>query len=152
MFLLLTNRKTLKESDANRLDKLLAINQPLFSLYALKEQLQNVWQGGGTSAEMAKRLDVWCGMAKEAKINGLDKFVKTLQSHRTGICAYADHPITTSRIEAGNVSIGLLRRRARGYRDNEYFKLKILPLNTDDPPSFLYCPRKKTPVQHELLP
>ena len=77
-------------------------------------------------------------MAKAAKINGLHKFAKTLQSHRTGICAYAEHPITTSRIEAGNVSIALLRRRARGYRDIEYFKLKILQLNVEDKPSFLY--------------
>jgi len=77
-------------------------------------------------------------MATAAKINGLHQFVKTLKSHRTGICAYAEHPITTSRIEAGNVSIALLRRRARGYRDLEYFKLKILQLNVPDTPSFLY--------------
>ena len=68
------------------------------------------------------------------------QFVKTLQGHRTGICAYADHPITTSRLEAGNVSIVLLRRRARGFRDMEYLKLKIFQLNTLDMPSFLYNP------------
>lgn len=77
-------------------------------------------------------------MAQAAKITGLSAFVKTLQSHRTGICAYADHPITTARLEAGNVSIGLLRKRARGYRDNAYFKLKIIQLNTEDSPSFLH--------------
>ena len=96
---------------------------------------------------MAVRLDDWCGMAKAAKINGMNKFVNTLQSHRTGICAYAQHPITTSRIEAGNVSIALLRRRARGYRDTEYFKLKILQTNVADTPSFLNSkpptPRRK---------
>ena len=65
-----------------------------------------------------------------AKITGLGKFVKTLQSHRSGICAYADHPITTARLEAGNVAISLLRRRARGLRDTTYLKLKIYQLNT----------------------
>jgi hypothetical protein len=35
-------------------------------------------------------------MAQAAKIAGLNDFVKTLQSHRTGTYAYADHPITTS--------------------------------------------------------
>ena len=87
---------------------------------------------------MNARLDDWCGMALAAKIAGLNDFVKTVQSHRTGICAYADHPITTSRLEAGNVSIALLRRRARGFRDMTYFKLKIFQLNTQDSPSFLY--------------
>ncbi len=109
-------------------------------LYTLKEQLQRLWQPNSTPAEMVRRLDDWCGMATAAKIAGLAKFVKTLQAHRTGICAYASHPITTSRLEAGNVSIALLRRRAKGFRDMAYFKLKILQLNTKDAPSFLYNP------------
>ena len=136
LWLLLSNRTTLKETDQGRLDQLLALNQPLASLYALKEQLQRLWQPNSTPAEMTQRLDDWCGMAQAANITGLACFVKTLQSHRTG--AYADHPITTSRLEAGNVSIALLRRRARGLRDMEYFKLKIFQLNTADIPSFLY--------------
>ena len=138
LWLLLSNRSTLKETDQGRLDQLLAQNQPLSALYTLKEQLQRLWQPNSTPAEMTQRLDDWCGMAKAAKINGLAKFVKTLQSHRTGICAYADHPITTSRLEAGNVSIALLRRRARGFRDMAYLKLKIFQLNISDTPSFLY--------------
>ena len=64
--------------------------------------------------------------------------MKTLLSHRTGICNYAAHPITTARLEAGNVSIGLLRKRARGLQDTDYFKLKIFQTNTPDTPSFLY--------------
>jgi transposase len=104
----------LKQTDRERPDQLLVQNRPLASLYALKEQLQRLWQPNSTSAEMTQRLDDWCGMAKAANITGLNKFVKTLQSHRSGICAYADHPITTSRLEAGNVSIALLRRRVRG--------------------------------------
>jgi len=138
LWLLLSNRTTLKDTDQDRLDQLLAQNQPLATLYALKEQLQRLWQPDSTPARMSQRLDDWCGMAEAAKITGLAKFVKTLRAHRTGICAYADHPITTSRLEAGNVSIALLRRRARGFRDMEYFKLKILQLNTKDTPSFLY--------------
>ncbi len=138
LWLLLSNRTTLKETDQARLDRLLAQNQPLSALYTLKEQLQRLWLPNSTPAEMAARLDDWCGIAQAAKITGLAKFVKTLQSHRTGICAYANHPITTSRLEAGNVSIALLRRRARGFRDMTHFKLKIFQLNTEDTPSFLY--------------
>ncbi|CAG0933311.1 hypothetical protein PLCT1_02328 [Planctomycetaceae bacterium] len=139
LWLLLSNRKTLKESDQTRLDQLLAQNQPLATLYALKEQLQRLWHQPASAPDMAARLDDWCSMAKAAKITGLARFVKTLQSHRTGICAYADHPITTARLEAGNVAIGMLRRRARGFRDTGYLKLKIYQLNTPDQPSFLYA-------------
>jgi transposase len=150
LWLLLSNRSTLKETDQGRLDQLLAQNQPLATLYALKEQLQRLWQPHSTVAEMTQRLEDWCGMAKAAKITGLAAFVKTLQSHRTGICAYADHPITTSRLEAGNVSIALLRRRARGFRDMAYFKLKIFQLNTEDTPSFLYTKMLKTSCQAQI--
>lgn len=149
LWLLLSNRTTLKGTDQERLDQLLAQNQPLASLYALKEQLQRLWQPNATSAEMTARLDDWCGMAQATKIAGLASFVKTLQSHRTGICAYASHPITTSRLEAGNVSIALLRRRARGFRDMAYFKLKIFQLNTEDSPSFLYPYMQKTSTKHD---
>lgn len=64
LWLLLSNRATLKQTDQERLDQLLAQNQPLASLYALKEQLQRLWQPNSTPAEMSQRLDDWCGMAK----------------------------------------------------------------------------------------
>jgi len=150
LWLLLSNRSTLKQTDQERLDQLLAQNQPLAALYTLKEQLQGLWRQPVSATDMATRLDDWCGMAKAAKITGLAKLVKTLESHRTGICAYADHPITTARLEAGNVAIGLLRRRARGFRDTAYLQLKIYQLNTPDQPSFLYAnvpaPALPTPV------
>jgi transposase len=139
LWLLLSNRSTLKDTDQGRLDQLLAQNQTLSTLYTLKEQLQRLWQQPSSTADMVARLNDWCGMANAAKISGLSSFVKTLRSHRTGICAYADHPITTARLEAGNVAIGLLRRRARGIRDTDYLKLKIYQLNTPDKPSFLYA-------------
>jgi len=152
LWLLLSNRASLKETDQGRLDQLLVQNQPLATLYTLKEQLQRLWQPNSTRAAMAARLDDWCGMANAAKITGLAAFVKTLQSHRTGICAYADHPLTTSRLEAGNVSIALLRRRARGFRDMAYFKLKIFQLNTEDTPSFLYSTQPTPPQKTGKLP
>lgn len=138
LYLLLTNRDNLKDSDQGRLDTLLAQNEPLNKLYTLKEQLQALWRQPGSQADMTARLQDWCGMAEAASLSGLAKFAKTLQSHRTGICAWAEHPISTARLEAGNVSIALLRRRARGFRDTEYLKLKIYQTNTPDNPSMLF--------------
>ena len=138
LYLLLGNRDNLKSSDQERLDKLLEQNEPLNKIYTLKEQLQALWRQPATPADMTIRLLDWCGMAEAAKITGLSKFVKTLRSHQTGICAWAQHPISTARLEAGNVSIALLRRRARGFRDTEYLKLKIYQTNTPDTPSMLF--------------
>lgn len=138
LYLLLANRSTLKDTDQSRLDALLEQNQPLSALYTLKEQLQRLWHQSVSPADMAARLDDWCGMARAANITGLARFAKTLLSHRTGICNYAAHTITTARLEAGNVAIGLIRKRSRGIADTEYLKMKILQLNSPDQPSFLF--------------
>ena len=108
-----------QDSDQSRFDQLLAQNQPLATLYTLKEQLQRLWHQPTSSADMAARLDDWCGLATAARITGLAKFVKTLQSHRSGICAYADHQITTARLEAGNVHWPTAASGA-GFRDTAY--------------------------------
>jgi len=41
-------------------------------------------------------------------------------------------------IEGGNVSIGMIRKRARGIRDTEYFKLKIRKTSVTDTQSMFY--------------
>lgn len=77
LWLLLSNRITLKQTDQDRLDHLLAQNRPLAALYTLKEQLQRLWHQPASAVDMAARLDDWCGMARAAKITGLATFVKT---------------------------------------------------------------------------
>ena len=54
---MLANRETLKDTDQSRLDLLLTQNQPLSTLYTLKEQLQRLWQQPTTTAAMGARLD-----------------------------------------------------------------------------------------------
>ena len=56
----------------------------------------------------------------------------------SGICNYAKHKLTSARIEAGNVSIGMIRKRARGIQDTEYFKLKIRQSSLPDDKSMFY--------------
>ena len=75
---------------------------------------------------MLERLEAWCQIADQSTLLYLKKFAKSLRRHRVGICNCAKHKLTSAvRIEAGNISIGMIRKRARGIRDTEYFKLKI---------------------------
>ncbi len=55
------------------------------------------------------------------------------------ICNYAKHKLTSARIEAGNVAIGMIRKRARGIKDTEYFKLKIRQSSLPDNDSLFYA-------------
>ncbi len=47
--------------------------------------------------------------------------------------------LLSARIEAGNVAIGMIRKRARGIKDTEYFKLKIRQSSLPDNDSLFYA-------------
>ena len=59
----------------------------------------------------------------------LVSFADTLEAHRTGILNYYRYPISTGPLEGTNTKIQLLKRQAYGFRDPEFFKLKILSLH-----------------------
>ena len=136
-YLLLKNSDKLTEEQQLKLNKLLQENQNINLLYILKEQLQALWKSKSYD-EMQAALESWCQMADLTNMIYMKKFAKSLRRHREGICNYAKHPLTTARIEAGNVGIGLIRKRARGIRDTEYFKLKIRQLSVKDNTSMFY--------------
>ena len=55
--------------------------------------------------------------------------MKTLDAHRAGLLAYCDYPISTGPLEGTNNKIKTLKRQAYGFRDLEFFKLKILAIH-----------------------
>jgi len=57
------------------------------------------------------------------------KFARTLLAHRSGILAYYDFPITSGPLEGLNNKIKTMKRQAYGFRDMEFFKLKIMALH-----------------------
>lgn len=136
-YLLLKNAEKLRDTQAEKLNKLLNENANLNTLYVLKEQLQTLWQAE-TFKDMQMRLEQWCLMADETNMLYLKKFAKSLRKHRDGICNYAKHKLTSARIEAGNISIGMIRKRARGIKDTDYFKLKIRQSSLPDDQSMFY--------------
>lgn len=145
-YLLLSNRDKLNDDGDIRLQQLLDTNQKLHTVYTLKEQLQALWNTPSTVTAMHTRLEEWCELAEASKISALITFSKSLKSHAIGICNYAAYPITSAAIEAGNVGIGLIRKRARGIIDTEYLKLKIQQLNSPDTaePFYPILRKKKT--------
>jgi len=123
-YLLLKNRIKLKPDANQELDMLLESNKTLNAVYTLKEQLQDIWNSV-TVASFNRALDNWCELAKETGIPQLIKFAESLLNHRAGLSTYCLYPINTGSIEAHNITIGNLRRNARGFHDDDYFKLKI---------------------------
>ena len=57
------------------------------------------------------------------------QMAKTLDAHRSGLLAYYDYPISTGPLEGTNNKIKTMKRQAYGFRDHEFFKLKILAIH-----------------------
>jgi transposase len=105
-WLLLKNPENLnsERNEAERLEKALSINKPLAVAYYMKEELRQFWkQPGKASAEVF--LIHWIGRAKASGIPMLTRFADTLQSHKDGLLAYYDHPISTGPLEGTNNKI-----------------------------------------------
>lgn len=129
-WLLLKNSQNLNEemNERKRLELALSVNKPLAAAYYLKEELKLLWKQ--TTVEQAKRfLGSWVAKAYATDIPLLSKFANSLLAHRTGIFSWFDHQISTGPLEGTNNKIKVLKRKAYGYRDLEYFKLKIYNLH-----------------------
>ena len=59
----------------------------------------------------------------------LKDFAGTLERHRNGILAYYDYPISTGPLEGTNNKIKTMQKQAYGFRDMDFFKLKIYALH-----------------------
>ena len=129
-WLLLKSNKNLNDEREERkqLEQALAINKPLAEAYYLKEELGQLWLQS-TREEAEKFLTSWATRAWATTIQELRKFVKTLLGHRTGILNWFDFRISTGPLEGFNNKIKVLKRKAYGYRDMEYFALKIYALH-----------------------
>jgi transposase len=129
-WLLLRNPDNLSEEkgEPSRLLEALQLNQSLATAYYLKEALSQIWKQDGKAAA-THCLDDWVKQANASGIRIVMSFAKTLQTHRNAILAWYDYQISTGPLEATNNKIQLLKRKAYGYRDQEFFHLKIYALH-----------------------
>ena len=96
--------------------------------YYLKEDLKEIWMQVEKEAA-GRTLDCWLEMAWNSKIPRIIKFVNTLSSRRIGILAWYDYYISIGKIEGINNVIKTMKRQTYGYRDQEFFELKILSIH-----------------------
>ena len=130
LWLLLKNPENLNErrNEEQRLKAALKLNRPLWLAYYLKEDLRQLWNQGRKGAARAFLAD-WISDARATRIKLLRRFAKTLEDHREGILAFYDYAISTGPLEGTNNKIRTLQRKAYGYRDPAFFKLKLYGLH-----------------------
>jgi len=129
-WLLLKNPENLdiEKKEKERLEEALKINEPLSCAYYLKEDLRQIWLQ--PNKETAERVFAdWVKRAQSTSIKMLKKFADTLAGYKSGILAYYDYRISSGPLEGTNNKIKTMKRMAYGFRDMEFFKLKIMALH-----------------------
>jgi transposase len=117
-----------ERNEEARLEEALKLNKPLATAYYLKEDLRQFWDQPGKTFAGAFLTD-WTRRAEASGIRMLQEMAKTLESHREGLLAYYDYRISTGPLEGTNNKIKTMKRQAYGFRDLEFFKLKILAIH-----------------------
>ena len=125
-WMLLSARERLAQRDKLMLQKLMALNAPLYQAYLLKEQLRAIllhpWR---YFRVLRRRLRQWIAAAEDTGLPELRKVANRLEPHLESVVAGHQHKLRMGLVESINSKIAALRVQARGYRDPEYFKLKI---------------------------
>jgi len=123
-WLLLRNRENVKPQDRVKLNELLAANRRLMTVYLLKDDLKHLWDYAYPGAAM-RFWKQWYHRAMRSRIKPLKRFARRLKEYLPGILAHCHWPLHTSLLEGINNKIKVIKRMAYGYRDDEYFFLKI---------------------------
>lgn len=126
-YTLLSNRENLSRDGRANLKKLLTANKRLNTAYLLKESFGQLWsyQTEGWARAFFER---WKESLKWQRLKPYEKFAAMIERHWDGIVSYC-HPenkVSLGLVEGLNNKIRVLQRRAYGYRDEEYLKLKIV--------------------------
>lgn len=127
-FLLLKNYEKLDPTKQDSLKELFKANMPLSMAHQMKEQLRLFWTRQ-SRMEGTKFLCCWIMDTLESGIKELERTGRTVLRHAEDILNYFKHRITNGKTEGVNNKIKTMKRQAYGFRDIEYFKLRLYNLH-----------------------
>jgi len=126
-YTLLSRRENLTNDGRKNLAKLLKINKRLNTAYMLKESFGQLWDYDA-EGWAKKFFENWKKSLKWQKLKPYEDFCKLIERHWDGIAAYSkpEDKVSLGYVEGLNTKIRVIQRRAYGFRDEDYFRLKIL--------------------------
>ena len=123
-YILLKNRENLQKEEKQRLREILRVNESISTVYILKDYLKRLWRYR-YSRRAKKILEFWCLLARESGLRPVIAFAKTVKRYAYGIINHCLYPLHTSSLEGINNKIKVIKRKAYGFHDVEYFSLVI---------------------------
>lgn len=124
-FVLLSRMTRVRGKAREALTDLLAASPKLLKAHLLKESFGHLWSY--TSKTCARRFfRQWVDQLKWSRMKPYRKFAKRVERHLDGILAFCDKKVSLGYVEATNLKAKNIIRRAYGFRDKPYMKLKII--------------------------
>ena len=126
-YALLSHPESLTTAGRTGLKKLLKANKRLNTAYLLKESFGQLWEYA--SPTWARRFfDNWKASLKWQRLVPFQKFAESVERHWDGIVIYCDpaNHVPLGFVEGFNNKIRSMQRRAFGFHDEEYLRLKLL--------------------------
>jgi transposase len=124
-FILLSRQANVRGNARQALKQVLNANQKLLKAHLLKEAFAHLWSY--RSKTCAKRFfRSWVNQLKWSRLKSYHKFAAMVEKHLDGILSFCDKKVPLGYIESSNLKARNVIRRAYGYRDEEYMKLKII--------------------------
>lgn len=124
-FLFLYKRSNLPEERIESLDELLSLNEELINAYMMKEHFIDIFDPENRHTLPVVRLIQWMDNVVESGIKEFQPLIQTIKRHFDGIVNYFDFGYTNAASEGFNNKINVIKRAAFGFRDLDYFILKI---------------------------
>ena len=123
-FILLKKRSNLTENQANYLKKLCEINEPIYKAMLLKESFLKVYDYESPE-EAQGYLESWIKDALSSAVETFKIIASSFKDKLQYIINWFKKKISSAISEGINNKIKRLKRMAYGYKDVEYFRLKI---------------------------
>ena len=127
-YALLSRRENLSLSGKRALKMLLDANKRLNTAYLLKESFGQLWDYEH-EGWARKFFENWRASLKWQRLKSYEAFAEMIDNHWDGIAAYCkpeNKDVSLGFVEGLNNKIRVIQRRAYGFRDEEYLRLKIL--------------------------
>jgi len=125
-WLILKRRSNLNDDNINHLDELKQFNEPLYELYLLKEDFLDIFERGKEVDQARQEILAWIDIVLASNFRKLKAFVRTILRRLETILNWFLTPISNAKAEGVNNVIKTLLKRAYGYKDFDYFRMKVL--------------------------
>lgn len=123
-FMLIKRRNKLTEKQVVNLKKLCEINEPIYKAILLKESFLQVYSCNN-KAEATTHLSSWIEEAYNSSLGSFKDLALKMIDKAQYLLNWFDKKISSAISEGFNNKIKRLKRMAYGYKDIDYFKLKI---------------------------